>query len=205
MLAYLQIFADKEELLDPFDDAERGRLLTAMLSYALHDVEIELTGNERYVWPVFRQMINQSRKALASKSAAGSRKQQDTAQTSKPVQEPAPDCTPQQPETAQQEAFTPPTVDEVRTYAAANGLTLDAELFVDHYASNGWMVGKAPMNDWQSSVRNWCRRDKSPPGRSPRRTSAKALRDQQYTQREYNDTAAAQLGAMMAEYHGETQ
>ena len=58
---YLQIFADKEALLEPFDDAERGRLLTAMLAYALHDELIELTGNERYIWPVFRQMIDQSR------------------------------------------------------------------------------------------------------------------------------------------------
>lgn len=63
MLAYLQIFADKEELLEPFDDAERGRLLTAMLAYALHDEEIDLTGNERYIWPVFKQMINQSKDA----------------------------------------------------------------------------------------------------------------------------------------------
>lgn len=57
---YLQIFADKEALLDPFDDSERGRLLTAMMAYALHGQLIELTGNERYIWPVFRQMIDQS-------------------------------------------------------------------------------------------------------------------------------------------------
>lgn len=30
-MQYLQIFADKEKLLEPFDDAERGRLLTAMM------------------------------------------------------------------------------------------------------------------------------------------------------------------------------
>lgn len=68
---YLQIFADKEALMEPFDDAERGRLLTAMLAYALHDELIELTGNERYIWPVFRQMIDQSRKSLQNKQAGG--------------------------------------------------------------------------------------------------------------------------------------
>ena len=68
---YLQIFADKEALLDPFDDAERGRLLTAMMAYALHGQLIELTGNERYIWPVFRQMIDQSREALMKKQAGG--------------------------------------------------------------------------------------------------------------------------------------
>ena len=74
-LAYLQIFADKAELLEPFDDAERGRLLSAMLSYALHDVEPVLTGNERYIWPVFRQMIDQSKAALQSKQAGGRARQ----------------------------------------------------------------------------------------------------------------------------------
>ena len=68
---YLQIFSDKEALLDPFDDAERGRLLTAMMAYALHGQLIELTGNERYIWPVFRQMIDQSREALMKKQAGG--------------------------------------------------------------------------------------------------------------------------------------
>lgn len=70
-LSYLQIFSDKVELLEPFDDAERGRLLTAMLAYALQDTEIPLTGNERYIWPVFRQMIDQSKAALQSKQKAG--------------------------------------------------------------------------------------------------------------------------------------
>lgn len=31
--------------------------------------------------------------------------------------------------------------------------------FFDHFTSNGWKVsGKAPMQDWKSSVRNWMRR-----------------------------------------------
>lgn len=80
MLAYLQIFADKEALLEPFDDAECGRLLTAMLAYALHDEELVLTGNERYIWPVFRQMIDQSREALDKKQAAGRARQSSTDQ-----------------------------------------------------------------------------------------------------------------------------
>lgn len=79
-LQYLQIFADKEELLDPFDDAERGRLFTAMLRYALHCEETVLTGNERFIWPVFKQMIDQSRKALDNKSKAGSARQQTAAE-----------------------------------------------------------------------------------------------------------------------------
>lgn len=84
-LAYLQIFADKVELLEPFDDAERGRLLTAMLDYALHDEEPLLTGNERYIWPVFRQMIDQSKQALHAKQTAGHARQ--TKQSAAPAQQ----------------------------------------------------------------------------------------------------------------------
>lgn len=66
-LTYLQIFADKEALLEPFDDAERGRLLSAMLAYALRDDLLPLTGNERYIWPVFREMIDKSRDVAATR------------------------------------------------------------------------------------------------------------------------------------------
>jgi len=30
---------------------------------------------------------------------------------------------------------------------------------MDHYEANGWIVGKASMKDWQSTVRNWMRRE----------------------------------------------
>ena len=34
-----------------------------------------------------------------------------------------------------------------------------ARVFMDHYESNGWIVGKTPMKDWQSTVRNWMRKE----------------------------------------------
>lgn len=68
---YLQLFADHEDYLAPLDDAERGRLLTAMMGYCFRGDEPELTGNERYVWPVFRRMIDHSRETLEKKQAGG--------------------------------------------------------------------------------------------------------------------------------------
>lgn len=53
--------------------------------------------------------------------------------------------------------FTPPTVDEVKAYASEHGCKIDAERFVDFYASKGWMVGKTKMKDWKAAVRNWAR------------------------------------------------
>lgn len=53
--------------------------------------------------------------------------------------------------------FTPPTLDDVRKYCADSGYKIDAERFVAYYESNGWKVGKNPMQDWQAAVRTWVR------------------------------------------------
>lgn len=215
MLAYLQIFADKEVLLDPFSDEERGRLLTAMLRYALHDEEIVLEGNERYIWPVFKQMIDQSKDALSKKQKAGAaRQEQSTAQ-----QQAAEGEHPSAPaSTAQQQAaespiiqesriknqesryknkehkresgaalqrFIPPTAEQVQEYCRENGITgVEAQRFVDFYASKGWTVGNAPMKDWRAAVRNWAKRETE---RAAPRSSAQVLHAQNYTQRQYTE------------------
>lgn len=77
-LAYLQIFQDKQELLSPFTREEKGELLEAMMAYAFHGQEIELETNARYIWPVFRQMIDQSCKAFETKSNARKGKSNQT-------------------------------------------------------------------------------------------------------------------------------
>jgi hypothetical protein len=51
--------------------------------------------------------------------------------------------------------FTPPTVEEVRSYCTERKNNVDAQRFVDYYSSNGWMVGKNKMKDWRAAVRNW--------------------------------------------------
>ena len=54
-------------------------------------------------------------------------------------------------------AFTPPTYEEVAEYCRERGNNVDAQLFVDHYAANGWVQGKAgkPLQDWKAAVRTW--------------------------------------------------
>jgi hypothetical protein len=54
-----------------------------------------------------------------------------------------------------QKRFTPPSVLEVKEYCTERANTIDAEKFVDHYTSNGWMVGKNHMKDWKAAVRTW--------------------------------------------------
>lgn len=56
--------------------------------------------------------------------------------------------------------FIPPTVEEVSAYCTERGNSVDAEAFVDFYASKGWMIGKNKMKDWKAAVRTWEQGDK---------------------------------------------
>ena len=62
--------------------------------------------------------------------------------------------------------FVPPTPTEVRQYCDESGHHIDADAFVDFYASKNWMVGKNKMKDWKAAVRNWERKDKERPVKS---------------------------------------
>ena len=56
--------------------------------------------------------------------------------------------------------FTPPTVDEVKTYCVERGSSVDPEKFVDFYSANGWKQGRnKPIVDWKAAVRTWERSD----------------------------------------------
>jgi len=51
--------------------------------------------------------------------------------------------------------FIPPTINDVKTYCLERKNSVDAVKFINHYQSNGWMVGKNKMKDWKAAVRTW--------------------------------------------------
>ena len=59
--------------------------------------------------------------------------------------------------TEKRKRFAPPSVEDVRAYAREKGITLNAQDFVDFYASKGWLVGKSPMKCWRSAANRWAR------------------------------------------------
>ncbi len=65
--------------------------------------------------------------------------------------------------------FTPPAVDDVRTYATERHYTFDPEAFVAHYTANGWRVGRNPMKSWQAACVTWQKRE--PPSKQPAPTT----------------------------------
>lgn len=56
--------------------------------------------------------------------------------------------------------FNPPSLEEVKSYCSERKNGIDAERFIDFYASKGWLIGKTKMKDWKAAIRTWERRDK---------------------------------------------
>jgi len=67
--------------------------------------------------------------------------------------------------------FTPPSLDEVKGYILEKQYQVDAERFLNHYESNGWMVGKTKMKNWKAAVSNWNSRNKEKANETNQRTS----------------------------------
>jgi hypothetical protein len=51
--------------------------------------------------------------------------------------------------------FQPPSLQDVSDFCKERGNDVDPERWMDHYTSNGWMVGKNRMKDWRAAVRTW--------------------------------------------------
>lgn len=96
--------------------------------------------------------------------------------------------------------FAVPTVEEVDAYCRERGNNVDAQRFVDFYASKGWRIGKEPMRDWRACVRTWERngRDRVDVSGSGPVRPAKTVAAQQYSQRDYSDEDEEALARMLA-------
>jgi predicted phage replisome organizer len=57
--------------------------------------------------------------------------------------------------------FLVPSIEDVKNYCIERNNSVDAEKFIDFYASKGWMIGKNKMKDWKAAVRTWERGENS--------------------------------------------
>lgn len=72
-MEYLKIWTSFAEIIEPLNDAERGRLFTAMLIYAERGELPEFKGNERYIWPMAKQAIDRARAESEKQTVNGSK------------------------------------------------------------------------------------------------------------------------------------
>lgn len=62
------------------------------------------------------------------------------------------------------QAFSPPSLTEVKNYCSERGNGIDPQGFIDFYEAKGWMIGKNKMKDWKAAVRTWERKEREDSG-----------------------------------------
>lgn len=69
-MSYMKMFFDYLDAMEPLGDAERGRLLTALLEYGRTGEAPQLSGNERFIFPMIRAQMDRDTAAYESEMAA---------------------------------------------------------------------------------------------------------------------------------------
>jgi hypothetical protein len=181
MADYIPLFLDWARSTEGLSDAEKGRLVDAMVAYATgEDWQNLIKGNERFVMNVFRGVIDRHNEKQTVNKVNGSKGGRprkidgfgmetegfnvetdafDEKGNNNKNNNNNENNNKNKGVTVRATRFIPPTAAEVTAYCAEKGYRIDAERFVAYYESNGWRVGKNPMKDWRAAVRTWTRND----------------------------------------------
>lgn len=182
------IFQDKYlDRLAKLSDQEVGRLVRALAQYHATGKEQELKGRECGYYDFIKADIDEIENAYAAKCEKNRQNRVSSIVNDRQRTMTNDDEHPQNININKKEIkenhlkvvkeklrFSPPTLEEVKAYCQERKNHVDADRFVDFYASKGWKVGNQPMKDWKAAVRTWERGEKT--------TSA-----QQYNQRTYTE------------------
>lgn len=127
-MKYIKLFYEWIDSTCTLADDEKGRLIDAMVLFARDGVEVDLPGNERFVFPMFRLQLERDRDSYA-------RSREENARSRKEKEE-------EKEEDEEQE--TEPSVlqkidENWRTSARARGAA--AQLLVDHCISGNLPCG----------------------------------------------------------------
>ena len=182
----LVLFPEVLQITRKFSDAQFGALMRAVFSYRFGGEEY--SGDDMAIDVAFQAIANQVDRLkeyseINTKNASGSESKQEEAECSEmqgnhppilsnPIQSNPIQSDPIQSEPIREReaaappaptGFSPPSVQDVEAYCTQKGCCVDAERFVDYYASIGWKVGKNPMKDWRAAVRTWAKKDSPRP------------------------------------------
>ena len=160
-MKYLKVFTDFVADMKELGEAERGRLFTAMLEYAETGEEPALRGNERFLWGTAKKNIDNQRDSYEKRCEINRQNITNRYESLRNVTNAYESKQDKDKEKEKEKnkktikRFTPPTVEEVRSYCNERGNNVDPQTFVDFYEAKGWMVGSNHMKDWRACVRTW--------------------------------------------------
>ena len=164
MVFYRSFFEAVEDL--PPEDFKQA--VTAIMRYGLDGTADDVKGVAKSILIMARPQIDKNNKRYEN-GTRGGRKPNDNQTITKAE----PKCISPKPnvnvndnvndikentlKSVKETRVAPPTPEDVREYCRENGLSVDADRFVDFYESKNWYVGKNKMKDWKAAVRNWAR------------------------------------------------
>lgn len=178
-MEYIRIPLICTEAMLALADAERGRLLKAVLLYATAGSAAEPCGSERGLFMVLKSQMDADRaeaeRIAGQRSEAGrkgglakaSSAKQSLAEPSTPSLPSSPPIPPLSPNSPPKEKppkggkKKAPTLDEITAYCSQRKNGIDPQAFIDFYQARGWMYGRGkPVVDWKAAVRTWENRNK---------------------------------------------
>lgn len=87
MLPYIQLPMELQESFEQLSDAELGRLVLAMMNYNRTGEAAQLTGNEKILWPIVRDMLDRAHAVREQRAKAGAKSRKEkTPSKAKPKQ-----------------------------------------------------------------------------------------------------------------------
>jgi hypothetical protein len=210
------------EAIKELDADTQAQVYSAIFEYALNFNELELKGVAKTVFTLIKPQLdaNQKRyengnkpkvKQVISKTEA--KQKQDTSKVEANVNDNVnanANANVNDNENVNanvsRSRFRAPTYDEILGFmkernSLANNLwqqskvISESKAFYNHYESNGWMVGKNKMKNWEAAVRNWMNNnskfDKQKPNQNERE---KRNNDLEQFRKQYRSSLASSLG-----------
>ena len=168
------------EAIKELDADTQAQVYSAIFEYALNFNEVEVKGVAKTVFTLIKPQLDANLKRYENGTKAKV-KQVVSKQEAKPKQDRSKveanvnvndnvnvneNVNHNQNDNVSRSRFRAPTYDEIFDFmksknALAGNVWPDAKVlteakaFFNHYESNGWMVGKNKMKNWEAAVRNW--------------------------------------------------
>lgn len=161
------------EALSEVDPDTKAKAVDALCEYALNGVTPECSGAVAMFFKMAKPQIDANNRRYEN-GKRGGRPRNQTETKGKPngnqtETKPEPNVNVnvnananvnENVEKEKRKRFTPPTLEELRSYIREKGFTFDAETFIAYYDSNGWRIGRNPMKDWKAACRTWQQKEK---------------------------------------------
>jgi hypothetical protein len=178
---YFNTYHSYLKSIEPLNEAERGRLFTALLIYSSTGAEPELRGNERFIFPTMKEQIDRDAKRYTDKckrqaenakkrwdanacqgmpTHANDAKEKEKEKTKTKEKDKAKDI---EKENVKEKAdkpprsrFIAPTLEEVEAYCKERGNNIDPKRFWEYFDASGWIDSKGnKVKNWKQKVITW--------------------------------------------------